>query len=48
MLKTTTPKKSGNFKKGPSEQTINRLLQYSKNIRVLNMPGNRKEVINPN
>ncbi|MCC5917810.1 MAG: hypothetical protein JJU02_10860 [Cryomorphaceae bacterium] len=48
MLKTTTPKKSGHARKGPSEQTIQRLLNYSKSIRVIDMPGNKKEIINPN
>ncbi|MCH8545700.1 MAG: hypothetical protein LAT54_03130 [Cryomorphaceae bacterium] len=48
MQKTITPKKNGHSKQGPSEQTIKRLLNYSKHTKVMLMPDGRKEIINPN
>lgn len=48
MQKTITPKKNGSFKQGPSEETIKRLLNYSKHARVMTMPDGQKEIINPN
>jgi hypothetical protein len=48
MQKTITPTKNGSHKQGPSEQTIKRLLHYSRQIKTIRMPDGRHEIINSN